>query len=968
MKKRITALLTAALLTAALVCPAAAAEDGEEKTTIHIASIDQLNMLAENCILKEYSTELRVVLDKDLDMEGQPFFPIPSFSGSFDGGGHTISNFSPATDGSHQGFFRYLEDGGEIHDLKLEGRVNTGNERSQVGGLVGTSHGDIRDCSFTGEVSGLNYVGGLVGENYGLMERCSFQGTVNGKRFTGGIAGYSAGVIIDCENYAQVNTSITAGSLEFDSITLNTLTGLSLTGAEDTDVVSDSGGVVGFSIGVIDGCENMGKVGYPHYGYNVGGIAGRHSGYITNCVNRGEVCGRQDVAGIVGQMEPYLLLIDSATLAEEVALLQAMIDATLSQADGQVAEMEAALYSMRMNAGSAADDFYVDSNGTTNGSGGTNSSTTGGGTTTGGTESGTAGGTEGGAQAGGLANRLRGGFTVLLSRYKFADYRAKRLSSTNPGQAAADAAQSAINNNRNNQSLRTDLSYMGEDMERFSSAMGNMSGGLSENLSGVSAQFAKVMLMITNALNGNAIMNKYNDVSKDEPEDSIQGKVSGCVNYGAVEGDTNVGGIAGAMGIEYQFDMENQIMSLFTASDIISTTYESKCIARDDVNRGTISARKDHAGGVAGNCDVGIIDGCQGYGSVASAEGSYVGGVVGLSQTVVQGCYSMCRLDGEEYVGGIAGYGTEIQNCAAIVGLGDVTACFGAIAGWADITDDDDVSGNRYVGEHMGAVDNISYGGKAESVSYRQLLETEGLPESFGMLKLSFVADGVTVAELPFEYGGSIDESALPEVPAKEGFNGSWEDYDYSKLYYADVVEAQYSNLNAALSADEYREGSPQPIVLAEGEFPDGAKLRLNKYSGDGPEDTAGEVLEKWVMTVEGSGSDKSYTIHYLEPEHTMRTGVVSLYSFDGQSWSKLVTTDDGSYLLFDWQGDSAVFCAVETARDISAYIYAGAGVALLVASGFVLSAVKKRRAASVLKSSAAGDTRDDSDTITVDK
>ena len=68
------------------------------------------------------------------------------------------------------------------------------------------------------------------------------------------------------------------------------------------------GGIAGISSGVIRGCINQETVGYPHMGYNIGGIAGTQSGYIAACQNQGAVRGRKEVGGIVGQMEPVSLI------------------------------------------------------------------------------------------------------------------------------------------------------------------------------------------------------------------------------------------------------------------------------------------------------------------------------------------------------------------------------------------------------------------------------------------------------------------------------------------------------------------------------------------------------------------------------------------------------------------------------------------------------------------------------------
>ena len=909
--------MSLALLTG-LVSPWASAEG----RTLRIRNARQLRDLSDECILDSYSKDLTVYLEADIDLEGQAFYPIPSFSGVFDGKGHSISNFVLATDGSHQGLFRYLQEGGEIRSLTVEGRVEPENSQSQVGGMVGTSRGHIADCRFSGTVSGKNYVGGVAGENYGTIERCTVSGEINGKRFTGGVAGYSEGLVADCTSDASVNTSIEIGALEFDSLTLNTLTGASLVGAEDTDVVSDSGGVVGYSIGIISNCVNKGAVGYAHYGYNVGGIAGRHAGYIVSCVNHGQILGRQDVGGIVGQMEPFLLLLSRRTLTQEVELLQAMIDQTLAEADNISADMETALYGMALDAQDAAAAFDYSGAG-----GGTGGGTSGGGTTGGGTT-----GT-------GTALRIRDIPAVHMGRARLRPVEV-HMSAVDP----SGTIGGIIGNNQNNAGLQDSLTTMGKDMGRFTDALGNMSQSLSGNLSGVAAQFAVVMLMMTNALNGSTLQNMYTDVSEKEPAENIEGVVTLCVNHGSVEGDKNVGGVAGDMGIEYQFDLENQLMSIVTTDDIVSTKYESKCIQRNNVNRGSVLAKKDNVGGIAGQTQMGIIDSCEGYGDVSSSEGGFVGGVVGNSRTSVTASCAMCELSGLEYVGGIAGFGTKILDCASLVGVGDVTACCGAIAGWADMTDGESVLGNVFVAEHLGAVDGISYAGFAEPVTYAQLQELEDMPEDFGALKLSFVADGTLVAELPFDYGGSISLDTLPQVPAKEGYSGSWEPYDYGSLHYGDTVYAIYTSSRKALAADRFRDGSPQSVVLVEGEFSDRSRLLLQEYAGEVPAPEGAEVLECWKLEIEDPSGEQSYLIHYLTPERSQRRSELAVYALTDGVWTELGTGVNGSYTVFDWTEDSIVFCAAERERALPLPLIA-LGVSALAVAALLYLWSRRRKA-----------------------
>ena len=72
------------------------AEETEEQPEIavvefKITTAEDFVAFAENCRLDSYSQNLAVTLEKDIDLSGVSFESVPIFSGSFDGGGHTIT-------------------------------------------------------------------------------------------------------------------------------------------------------------------------------------------------------------------------------------------------------------------------------------------------------------------------------------------------------------------------------------------------------------------------------------------------------------------------------------------------------------------------------------------------------------------------------------------------------------------------------------------------------------------------------------------------------------------------------------------------------------------------------------------------------------------------------------------------------------------------------------------------------------
>ena len=103
----------------------------------------------------------------DLDLDGCEFTPIGDLSGSYDGGGTTISGLKITSTASYQGFFSQIVSAGKVKNLRFEG-VNIDLSGSFVGTVAGYSEGSILNVEVvSGVVKGKAYIGGLVGEKSG---------------------------------------------------------------------------------------------------------------------------------------------------------------------------------------------------------------------------------------------------------------------------------------------------------------------------------------------------------------------------------------------------------------------------------------------------------------------------------------------------------------------------------------------------------------------------------------------------------------------------------------------------------------------------------------------------------------------------------------------------------------------------------------------------------------------------------
>ena len=170
---------------------------GTKDDPYRIFNADQLNQV-RNFVGK---TDVHFSLEADIDMTqwiaennpSQGWLPIgggstSSFSGIFNGNGHTISNLwinRPNPDLFSIGLFGYC-DNADIRDLKLENADIIG--RTRIGGIIGCcSNTNITSCVFKGKITGSGNIGGICGRfnNY-----------------------YSNMTISDCHSHCQISSNL----------------------------------------------------------------------------------------------------------------------------------------------------------------------------------------------------------------------------------------------------------------------------------------------------------------------------------------------------------------------------------------------------------------------------------------------------------------------------------------------------------------------------------------------------------------------------------------------------------------------------------------------------------------------------------------------------------------------------------------------------------------------------------------
>ena len=197
-----------------------------------------------------------------------------SFSGTFDGNGHSISGIYINGTSDYQGLFGEVGLFGTVKNVTVSDSYIKG--RQYVGGVVGVnSNSIVQNCHNSGTVSGGDYVGGVVGDNIeGFVQNCHNSGAVSGSVSVGGVVGVNSnGTVQNCYNTGAVSGTFYLG------------------------------GVVGYNNsydngGTVQNCYNTGVVSGS---VSVGGVVGRNnSGTVQNCYNTGAVSGGDYVGGVVG--------------------------------------------------------------------------------------------------------------------------------------------------------------------------------------------------------------------------------------------------------------------------------------------------------------------------------------------------------------------------------------------------------------------------------------------------------------------------------------------------------------------------------------------------------------------------------------------------------------------------------------------------------------------------------------------
>lgn len=214
-------------------------------------------------IARRYWLRQNYVLKVDVNLDGLTNLqPIGggkfTFSGTFDGNGHSITLPAEFTyeGGTYTGFFGQLNTTAEVNNLTIVGVAIRNAE--YAGGIAAVNYGKIENCAVVNiTIENATYAGGIVAVNYGIVSSATDEPNVNsngsaintislnkeeGNVFAGAVAGINHGTIrgIQIENYFM----ITGKTVDPSSAVANEETA--------TSTAKMFGGIAGYNTGLIE--------------------------------------------------------------------------------------------------------------------------------------------------------------------------------------------------------------------------------------------------------------------------------------------------------------------------------------------------------------------------------------------------------------------------------------------------------------------------------------------------------------------------------------------------------------------------------------------------------------------------------------------------------------------------------------------------------------------------------------------
>lgn len=746
------------------------------------------------------------------------------------------------------------------------------------------------------------YIGGLAGSNAGTVVKCRFEGQVSGGDMVGGLVGINevSGTVDGCQTSGRIHGNHFVGGLVGKN---SGLVRSCVNTAKVNDTAEQSSiPLEDVTLDTVTNTESAKTV------TDIGGIAGTNKGVIRQCTNK-EVVGYPhigyNVGGIAGSQQGYMdQCQNSGTIngrkevggivgqMEPVSKMQ-YSDDTLKILQKQLNEMASITQQASTNVHSSSDTFHKQMD-----------------------------------SLKGQANTAMEAVSQLLP------------SKDNP-HFFPDADQILTAKN----TLSSTMSTMQSTVDSMTSSAQDAASSANSDMKAIANQMNAMNHTLNNA--SDHLGGSIADVSDKDKKDDKTGKIENCKNTGAVSGDTNTGGIVGAVSIENDLDPEDDVQ--ISGDRSLKFNGELRAVILSCDNAAPVTVKKHNGGGIVGRLALGLTKSCVNSGTLNAESADYIGGIAGISTGYLRHNGVKCEITGRSYVGGIVGSASVVTDCCSITAILEATHQYGAVLGAIEDSRnkaDNSIARNVYLpaSNDLGAIDGISYAGKAESIDLKTFVALKDVPERFKTSTIIFAFEDGKTNQHTVPLGGKIPADKVPPVPAKKDFVGVWEGLGkdtLSQVFFDKTFTVSYTPYHMTVQSTALRDDG-KPVLLAEGYFPD------MQHIDSKPADTRPALgkkqtfIEGWTLPL---FSDHAETkLRFSIPGEYTADNLKILVEDSSSEWKDIAFTVNGSYLVFSVAPGTKAFCVVSEPQPQWWVFYAAAGAVLLIIAIIVICIVHKKR------------------------
>lgn len=782
-----------------------------------------------------------------------------------------------------------------------KGHSISGFELSAEGSVNGffrylTDTATVRDLNLSGKVlpgGSRSTVGTLVGKNAGLISNCRVDTELDGADIVGGLAGENqvTGIVEKCIIYGRITGSHFIGGIAGKN--LGVVRGCTNKADINTTPQQNLVDLTEITMDSLMGTEAVNTV------TNVGGIAGESQGFIRDCVNRGSVGYRQmgyNVGGIAGSQSGYILNCRNygdISGRKEVGGIVGQMEPSIFVAY----EKDALQILQQQMDGLSAVVNQASSN----------------------------------AQiAGGY---IGGGLSTLYTQMRETGQALNSLRNEQGGldPDSFNAAQNVLNSG---------MAEMTGTMQELGAVVQTSMGRLSNDLYALQGQLNAMRATLGNISEN--IGGVLKDRSDEDTPEQTTGKLENCMNTGSVSGDLNVGGIAGAIAPENDFDISSDFVE--GENNSLNFVSEIRAVILSCRNSGDVSLKHNSGGGIVGTMFFGLVKNSSSACRVLGGDADHVGGIAGSSKGFVRLSSVKGSVEGSEYVGGIAGEAVTVSDCRSMVELRG-SERVGAVLGYGEQTMDESgqpkLSGNIYLclDRDPGGIDGVSYDTVAQPAEKKSFFALPELSPIFEKVNISFVQENGEVTVVTIATGGSVPEEMIPAPVEKPGHLCRWDGFENVCYDFDRSFNVLYTPLSSTLESSE-KDSNGLPLLLAEGSFlPDSSLSLTTLASAPALEDDQRLIV---AAGYESSDGGVAHTLRYRvgTDEDNVKAYVLTK---DGV-WTEQPCTLLGSYAALELPEGAVGFALVR--EELPAWVYAAAagGGTLLVVLFTALILTRRRR------------------------